>query len=140
MKALTTFALIFVFAFLTYAQTETSTETAIEPRSESASIYGRGWDGQMIEVEGVVGDTPKLQVEKGGKTRSYSFRLFPSEDFKRGDEFVQVTYYTVRNGKKVGEFSAVKGDKVTITGLYSETKDIRKNGKVGSIAVNSKKK
>lgn len=116
------FCVAFFLGFAAHAQDE-------------MSIYGRGWDGQMIEVEGVVGDSPKLQVEKGGKTRSYNFRLFSSEDHKRGDEYVEVVYYVTRGGKKVGVFSAIKGDKVTIKGRYSETKDVRKNGKIGSITV-----
>lgn len=106
---------------------------------QESNIFGKGWDGKMIEIEGYIADEPKFSSFNKGKSQSYSFRVNATGDYNEGDEFILVTFHTVKWGKKVGEFNGAKGDKVNLTGKYNEHRKGRtKTGIVGSLAVNDK--
>ena len=84
-------------------------------------------------------DEPKLYSGAGGKYESYSFKLAPSESKVMGDEYILVSYHTVKWGVRIGNMSFHKGDRVTLHGRYLESrkKDSRVN-LAGSLAVNDK--
>ncbi|MGZ3786941.1 MAG: hypothetical protein ACXVLQ_00375 [Bacteriovorax sp.] len=105
--------------------------------SYASNIYGRGLDGQKIFVEGYVHDEPKFHSNYGGKYQSYSFRVNAASSHHNGDEFISVSFYAVKWGKKVGEFNFKKGDKVRLEGVYHEFKNNQRgSGIVGSLSVN----
>jgi len=106
--------------------------------SFASNFYGKGLNGKLIQVEGYIHDAPKYHSNHGGKYQSYTFRLNAGSDQRHGDEFIVVTFYTVKWGQKVGSFNGSRGNKISLTGKYREFKGPRKSGIIGSIAVNDK--
>ncbi|MBY0553124.1 hypothetical protein K2P97_01260 [bacterium] len=101
-----------------------------------SNVFGKGLDGQNITIEGYIHDEPRLHNLSGGSYQSYSFRVNAAATAKKDDEFISVSFQTVKLGKVVGTFNYKKGDKVTLTGKYNEFKGQRKTGIVGSLKVN----
>lgn len=104
--------------------------------AHSSNIYQKGLDGKTITVEGNIHDVPRFHSGYGGQYQSYTFRVNAAPTYKHGDEFISVTFHTVKWGKAVGTFSYKKGDRVTLIGKYREFQGARKSGIVGSLQVN----
>lgn len=104
--------------------------------SGASQIYGKGNDGKIMSIEGYISDEPRVFTSKDGKYESYSFRMNARESHTHGDEFISVSFQTVKLGKKIADFQHKKGDKVKLSGKYSEFKGNPKSGIVGSLKVN----
>ncbi len=101
-----------------------------------SNFHGKGLDGKDVTLEGYIKEEPKLHSGYNGKYVSYTFDLTVAKDASFGDEFVMVTFNTVKWCKEVGKFDSKKGDKVKLHGRYTESKGKGSSGLIGSLAVN----
>ena len=102
-----------------------------------SKIYGKNLNGTEIWVEGFIDTPPKFHTGYGGKYQSWTFRVNASSERVHGDEFIMITFHTVKWGKTVGTFNFSKGEKVKLFGKYREFQGTRRGtGIVGSLAVN----
>jgi hypothetical protein len=102
-----------------------------------SKVYGKRLDGQTITVTGFVQDEPRFHTGYNGNYQSWTFTMNASAERRHGDEFLSVTFHTVKWGKTVGEFKLKKGEEVTLKGRFSEFKGARKGtGIVGAFYVN----
>jgi hypothetical protein len=99
------------------------------------SIHSNNFDGKMVSLSGTIEDKPRRYDSSDGNYASYSFKLSSGKG-NHGDEYVLVSYRVKKWGKKVGDFSLVQGEKVTLKGKFSESREKGKGGIVGSLNVN----
>ena len=104
--------------------------------AKESAFFGKGLDGKKVSLQGYVKNEPRLYSGNNGKYVNYSFELNAAAQSRFGDEYVLVTFNTVKWCKKVGEFKFKKGEKVEVTGVYSESKGKNSSGLIGSLAVN----
>jgi DNA/RNA endonuclease YhcR with UshA esterase domain len=92
-------------------------------------------NGKNITLSGTITDQPRRFEGNGGQYVSYSFKITSGKG-NFGDEYIMVSFQTVKWGKKVGEFTHYKGEQVTLTGRYSESRSKAKGGLIGTLYVN----
>jgi hypothetical protein len=123
---------MFAHAFFLMALAAHAADTAPESRVE-----GQRRDGNTITVTGVVRDEPRFHTDTSGNYQSWTFTMSASTERRHGDEFLSVTFQTVKGGKEVGTFKLKKDEEVTLTGVFHELKGDRKmKGIVGTLTVN----
>jgi hypothetical protein len=99
------------------------------------TIHANNFDGKMVSLSGTIEDKPRRYDSSDGNYASYSFKLSSGKG-SYGDEYVLVSYRVKKWGKKVGEFNLGQGEKVTLKGKFSESREKGKGGIVGSLNVN----
>jgi hypothetical protein len=126
------FFVIAASAPLAYAQEQDDSPPAEAPRSQGKRI-----NGQTITVTGHVQDEPRFHSADNGNNQSWTFTMSATTERRHGDEFLSVTFYTVKAGKDVGVFKLKKGEEATLTGTFHSPKSERKGaGVIGSLYVN----